>query len=498
MLRLNRDRLRDRIYACWLGKNMGGTMGGPYEGTKELLDIKGFSTAEGEVLPNDDLDLQLVWLSIIQQFGPRNINEHIFGEYWLSNIGPNWNEYGIGKGNLREGLLAPLCGEYNNKNWKHSNGAWIRTEIWASLFPANPEAAIRYAFYDACIDHGYGEGTYAAIFVAAMESAAYVIDDVNALLELGLSKIPEDCRVSRAVRLVMNEHAKGTDWKTVREMLIEDSADIGWFQAPANVAYVVLGLLYGEGDFKRSMILTINCGDDTDCTAATIGSLMGIMRGTAGLPQDWVKYLGDEIKSICLSNTHHRLFYPKTITELTDQVMALLPVTMYTAQPKDNTPTLGMPGEEDDWSSLDPASFCGTAFVDSLTERSPYSFVIQGIYCEVLVEYDREPVISANGTLTGKISVRNRENNPDVRTPFPESKHYQLRWLTEDGWRVEGGLNVQDTRSVPQFGRFHRFDGTTNFTIVAGEQVRAVNRIVLEVSSVARSMPVYVPLTILG
>lgn len=53
-------------------------------------------------------------------------------------------------------------------------------------------------------------------------------------------------------------------------MLVKDSEDLGWFQAPANVGFVTLGLLYGEGDFKRSLILAVDCGDDTDCTGATL------------------------------------------------------------------------------------------------------------------------------------------------------------------------------------------------------------------------------------
>ena len=66
------------------------------------------------------------------------------------------------------GFLPPISGELFNSQWQHSNGAWIRTEIWASLYPGHVEKAIRCAFEDASVDHGFGEGTYAAIFVAAL------------------------------------------------------------------------------------------------------------------------------------------------------------------------------------------------------------------------------------------------------------------------------------------------------------------------------------------
>ena len=54
--------LRDKIYGAWVGKNIGGTIGAPYEGTRDILDVQGFSSRKGEPLPNDDLDLQLAWL----------------------------------------------------------------------------------------------------------------------------------------------------------------------------------------------------------------------------------------------------------------------------------------------------------------------------------------------------------------------------------------------------------------------------------------------------
>ena len=149
MLKFNKDALRDKIYACWMGKNIGGTIGAPYEGEQKMHDIQGFVTKPGEVLPNDDLDLQLVWLKAMEERGPDGVNAQVLGEYWLSYILVNPNEYGVSKSNLRTGMPAPMSGEYNNEFWKHSNGGWIRTEIWACLYPGNVENAIEYAFADA-------------------------------------------------------------------------------------------------------------------------------------------------------------------------------------------------------------------------------------------------------------------------------------------------------------------------------------------------------------
>ena len=66
-MQLDLTAYRDKVKACWIGKNIGGTMGTPYEHMEQVLDIQGFATAPGEVLPNDDLDLQLVCLFALER-----------------------------------------------------------------------------------------------------------------------------------------------------------------------------------------------------------------------------------------------------------------------------------------------------------------------------------------------------------------------------------------------------------------------------------------------
>ena len=94
MIQFTPEYLKQRIYACWLGKNIGGTLGTPYEGLQQLNDIHGFNSKAGEPLPNDDLDLQLAWLRAVNDYGPDAITSKLLGEYWLSWVTPNWNEYG--------------------------------------------------------------------------------------------------------------------------------------------------------------------------------------------------------------------------------------------------------------------------------------------------------------------------------------------------------------------------------------------------------------------
>ena len=146
---------------------------------------------------------------------------------------------------------------------------------------------------------------------------------------------------------------------------MEMDADIGTWMAPANVGYVILGLLYGVGDFKKSLLTAVNCGDDTDCTAATIGSLLGILKGTEGLPNDWCEHVGDKIVTVSIEGSY--TFIPKTLQELTDRVYRMLPVVL-----KANRIDVDFVDGESDFSVYKTyESWCDVSKV--LLSRTPYT-----------------------------------------------------------------------------------------------------------------------------
>ena len=151
-MKISKEEYRDKVRCCWLGKNIGGTLGAPFEAYREAHDLTFYThdLSKG-VLPNDDLDLQLAWLCAAERYG-KAVDAKILAEYWVSAIVPNWAEYGVGKTNLRFGLEPPVSGGFHNA-FKDSNGAWIRSELWACLAPGHPEIAVRYAYEDAVCDH---------------------------------------------------------------------------------------------------------------------------------------------------------------------------------------------------------------------------------------------------------------------------------------------------------------------------------------------------------
>lgn len=101
------------------------------------------------------------------------------------------------------------------------------------------------------------------------------------------------------------------------------------YDLPANIGLLVLDWIYGEGDFGKSICIAAGCCEDGDCTAATLGAIMGIINGADTLPEKWIKPIGDEIKTISLNlamETMGIISVPKTVTELTDRVCNIMPV----------------------------------------------------------------------------------------------------------------------------------------------------------------------------
>ena len=162
------------------------------------------------------------------------------------------------------------------------------------MAPGLPRLAVRYAFEDAICDHAGGEGVFGELFHAALEAAAFVVHDVGSLLQVGLSYVPEKSRTAVAVRTAMEAHEDGADWKAARKRVLEAVPSNVAQYSPINLGFEVIGWLYGK-DFGEQLCTTVNCGYDTDCTGGTLGAILGILAGASGLPERWVKPLGDTI-----------------------------------------------------------------------------------------------------------------------------------------------------------------------------------------------------------
>ncbi len=316
---MTREVLYDKIYACWAGKNIGGTLGAPVEGRMEALDLTFFpEIPDGQALPNDDLDLQLVNLHAAEQYGVGLGTEQI-GREWLEHVRFQYDEYGYAQTALRYGFIPPFAGKWDNP-FVNCMGSPIRSEIWACAAPGRPDIAAYFAWQDAAVDHAGGEGVFGEIFNAAIEALAFVWEgSLVELVEKALGFIPASCRTAKAVREALDCYAAGLTLGEAREKILTGHGSPNFTDAPQNIAFTVAGILWGK-DFEDVLLKTVNLGYDTDCTVATAGALWGILYGTASIPEKWSAPVGD---GIVLSAAVRGFAPPPTLDDLTRRTMLL-------------------------------------------------------------------------------------------------------------------------------------------------------------------------------
>lgn len=309
---------RKKMLACWQGKNIGGTLGGPYEGFSAVNNLKFYDPVPSGSMPNDDLELQAMYAAALDGMEKPEINREVLADIWLKHMNFHCDEYAVAMQNLAMGIRPPWSGCYDNY-YINGMGAAIRSELWACLAAGNPELAVQYAREDACIDHA-GDGIDAEVFFAAVEALAFVETDIRKLIDAGVSYLPADSALAEGIRMTCSLWDSCHDWLTVRNALFERYATEFKTSVSVNIPFTVLALLSGNGDFGKTICNAANCGMDTDCTAATAGSIMGILNPD-GIPDEWLRPVGNEL--VVRSTAITGLEFPPTIEAFTDQIISL-------------------------------------------------------------------------------------------------------------------------------------------------------------------------------
>ena len=315
---MDRNTLYDKIYACWLGKNIGGTLGTPVEGRMEVMDLTWYPRLDPKgALPNDDLDLQLLNLHAMEMYGTHTAAEHIAAE-WSEHCFFPWDEYGHAGTAMRYGFRPPFSGMFDN-HFTGCMGSPIRSEIWAAVSAGRPRLAAYFAWQDAVVDHAGGEGVFGEIFNAALEAAAYASADVPALIREALTYIPATSRVHGAVSLMLSMYEAGAELLDARAAVLDRFGSPNFTDAPQNIAFGLAGLLWGR-NFEDAILKVVNLGYDTDCTVATCGAIWGILYGTEGIDPKWSQPIGSTIQ---VSAAIRGFRAPADLDELTCRCLSL-------------------------------------------------------------------------------------------------------------------------------------------------------------------------------
>jgi hypothetical protein len=281
MQKLSYDKYLDKVYGCWMGKSLGGTIGGPYEGRKELFDYTFDKSAVATALPNDDLDLQVLWLHVLEQKG-LHFTTNDLADAFLNLVPYAPGEYAIFKKNYARGLYPPLTGKFNNHYYINGMGCPIRSEIWACICPGNPAKAAAFAVLDGQLDHE-GDSIRAEQFLCAIETAAFLNDDLEALVTDALPWLGEETRIRRLVDDTLRWCGETDNWREVWRRIIRDYGHPDCTNLYQNIGITVLALKHGRGDFIQTLMIGVNSGFDADCSCATAGAILGILIGAKGL-----------------------------------------------------------------------------------------------------------------------------------------------------------------------------------------------------------------------
>jgi ADP-ribosylglycohydrolase len=281
---LTYEKYVQTVHGIWVGKFIGGTLGAPIEGIKEIHGFDAELQVPATHAENDDTDLQLLWLHALQEHGVELRGSHLVAE-WREHVRAPWNEYGVAAANWDRGLMPPESGQHNNWFWGEGMGCPIRSEIWGAICPGAPDVAARFAEMDASLDH-LGNSVQAEKFLAAMQAALFFEKDIRTLILLGLDHIDPQCRLSELIKSVL-DWSIGMTWQDCRSCILREFGHPDMTNVLQNLGFTLIGLLYGEGDFGRTVVLALNCGYDSDCTAASAGAIIGGVLGYDRIPIRW-------------------------------------------------------------------------------------------------------------------------------------------------------------------------------------------------------------------
>ena len=324
----------ERCYAGWLGKLIGVRFGVPTEGWSYEHIKKVYGTLDNYVVQykklfaaDDDTNAPIAMISALhdythtsditsEQIGLALLNhapyEH--GFFWWGGYG-NSTEH-TAYTNLREGIPAPFSGsvEQNGAAVAEQIGGQIFIDPWGLIAPGNPALAAEYAQKAAGVTHG-GNGVYGGMCVAAAIAAAFTERDIRKVIETALAVIPHDCDYAAVSRDMIKfyEGDAEKNWESAMEYIIKNW---GYDRYPGvchiipNAAVMVMSMLYGEGDFSRTICICNMCGWDTDCNIGNIATVLGVMVGPEGIDMKWRTPINDAFTVSAVLGTRNFLDAP--------------------------------------------------------------------------------------------------------------------------------------------------------------------------------------------
>jgi hypothetical protein len=306
-VKISKAVLQDKIKGGWAGQVIGCTYGGPTEfqwnGTMigDHVPIPWDDTRMLWYYENapglyDDVYMDLTFVDVFEKYGldaPDSLHALAFAraEY------PLWHANQAARYNILNGIMPPASGHWKTNPHADDIDFQIEADFAGLMAPGMPNSAADIGWR---IGHimNYGDGVYGGIYVAAMYSLAFVYDDMEFIVEEALKTLPPESEFYRCIADVISWYRESPDdWKSAwfeaqKKWTFDKGCPDGVFRpfnidAKINAAYIVIGLLYGKGDFGATVDISTRCGYDSDCNPANAAGILGAMIGYSQIPDYW-------------------------------------------------------------------------------------------------------------------------------------------------------------------------------------------------------------------
>jgi hypothetical protein len=298
--RLSRKALEDKVRGGWAGQMIGVAYGAPTEFRSNGKINEGELAWTPEMIRNtieqDDLYVEMTFAGVMDRVGLDATTKQ-YGEMFRDSRYRLWHANAAARRNLARGIEAPMSGHPDNNIHANDIDFQIESDFIGLMCPGLPQDANRFADRVGRVMN-YGDGLYGGMFFGAMYATAFFETSPRRVVEQGLLAIPAESGYARVIRDVLDAHAQDpNDWRKAWHLIAArwDQGDMCTegalvpfnIDARINGAYVVLGLLYGNGDFAKTLEVSTRAGQDSDCNPSSAAGILGVMIGYERIPEVW-------------------------------------------------------------------------------------------------------------------------------------------------------------------------------------------------------------------
>ncbi|MHB8864490.1 MAG: ADP-ribosylglycohydrolase family protein [Pirellulaceae bacterium] len=306
-LRLSTREYRDKMKAGWIGQIAGVSWGAPteFKWQDQIIPVDKMPAWRPEMINDafgqDDLYVEMTFLRTLEQYGiDASIRQA--GLDFANSGYPLWCANNAGRTNLRRGIAPPDSGHPQFNKCPNDIDYQIEADYSGLIAPGMPQVAVDLGERFGRLMN-YGDGMYAGQFVGAMYAAAFFESDPVKIIEKALQAIPHDSQYAEMVRDLVAwyrtdpEHWEAT-WAKCQEKYRGDptyqQASNGGIDCKINGAYVLMGLLYGQGDPDKTIVISCRCGMDSDCNPSSAAGVLFTTMGFQNLPPRFNTGLDEE------------------------------------------------------------------------------------------------------------------------------------------------------------------------------------------------------------